>query len=240
MSRESLTESMRRYANIVTEAEQLNENWLRWIGRLLAGGTELGDVGKVGGQVSTRLQLSDIDRAAKHFKMALGTDPDKWDKVADIYFDQFKSSEFAKLHADRRGNFKPTQTIDRFEKNFKQLIDAAARVARDPNDVNTKQWSKLSLQVLSQMRNSASGDTREYLNKLFKELLAAEADVTNVRWAVGWLAGLMAAFPALYAATHGLDAAADHYERKKSAPDPSADTGVDDIPMSKSRSDLEN
>lgn len=238
MSRESLTESMRRYANIVTEAEQLNENWLRWISRLLAGGTELGDVGKVGSRVSTRLQLSDIDNLAKRLEKALGTNPDRWQEVADLYFDQLKSDEFAKLYGDRL-QIRTDHIINKFEKNFEQLINAAADVARDPNDVNTKQWTKLSLQVLSQMRKSAPANTREYLDTLLKELLKAEADVVNTRWAVGMLAGLLAMFPALYAADVGLSAAADHVERQKNADDSSADTGVDNIPVPNPRPEMD-
>jgi len=235
---ETLTESMRRYANIVTEAEQINENWLRALFRIMSGGTEAGHMGKIAGRVSTRLELSDIDHLTKQLKRALSRNPDKWQEVADLYFDQLKSDEFAKLLGDPMAT-RPAAVIERFEKNFKQLIDAAANVARDPNDVNTKQWTRLSLQVLSQMRESASGNTRKYLDDLFKELLASEADVTNTRWAAGMLAGLLASVPVLYVADVSLNAAADDIEREKNAADPSADTGVDDIPVPKSRPELD-
>ena len=200
--RETLTESMRRYSNIVTEAEQLNElNWLRPLLRMLRGGSRAGPQGKIGGRVSTRHQLSDIDDLAKHFEREFGENPNKWHQVADLYFDRFKSDELANMsRSGPSSQFRPQKTIETWEKSFGNLIDAAAKVKRDPNDINLNEVSKLGKEVLSQLKKMPVGnDSRQYLDKLATELLRARADVTDARWTVGILSGIMAFYVFFFA-----------------------------------------
>ena len=179
--RETLTESMRRYSNIVTEAEQLDEGIgavLRAIRRLFAK------------PKSTVLQIDDINQFAKNLEKTLGEDPQQWEGTVKQYFAGLRQEakdwltyRGKKLASTGRAYPKPQpgskevygdyekpgtgweddewfgsyyayRTLDRQEEVLKNLVQAAARVKQDPTDLNINKVNDIALDALEEVRKS--------------------------------------------------------------------------------------
>ena len=234
--RETLTESMRRYSNIVTEAEQLNEiNLLKLARSFFKMMKKTGREKQVAN--STVRQLENIEDLANSFARELGDDPDQWAGKIDDYFRYIhtatkqivrdKSAAFNHSVGQELGTNERVKLImGRFNLEFKELVEATARYARDPYDIEPKTlFTKTAKRILEKIRReipTAQSSPANHLEAVYKELmLEKEAKLLPTR-VKRYLAGLMAflAFVAYSEATGLKDKFdAEREEKRRNNPD---------------------
>ena len=221
--KESLTESMRRLSNIVTEAEQLNEEgpkefvakqagsalgpFAKILGGFFARHFKAADQRRVAG--STVRQYENIQYLAKSFERALGDDPNQWADKIDDYFKNIhittrqtvvdKSAAFdhgvgQKLGTDERVK----KIMGQFNAEFAELVEACKEYALDRYSIEPRsQLSKTSKRILEKIRSErhvVQVRPANYLEAVYKELmLDIEATLLPKR-VKRYLAFLMAFF----------------------------------------------
>ncbi len=168
--RESLTESMRRYSNIVNEAEQLNENLFRIIDKLLRRMRQTKNADNIG--KSSLRQHENIQDLVNSFTRELGDDPDQWAGKMEAYFakihEKTKQQVFDRstkyTHGDPARKYDPeTQTrganmradavIRQFEPEWNQLVEATRKYAQDPYSIEPqKHLSKIARDILEKIK----------------------------------------------------------------------------------------
>jgi len=209
MSRESLAESMRRYSNIVTEAEQLDErtallNLAKSFFKMMKNKGREKQVAN-----SPVRQLENIQDLANSFARELGDDPDQWAGKIDDYFRDIhtatkqtvrdKSAAFDHSVGQELGtNERVKRIMGRFNLEFEQLVENTARYARDPYSVAPKiLFTKTAKRILEKVRRempTAQSSSANHLEAVYKELmLEKEAKLLPTR-VKRWLAALMAFF----------------------------------------------
>lgn len=221
--KESLTESMRRLSNIVTEAEQLNEDgpkefvakqagsalgpFAKMLGRFFARHSKAADQRRVAG--STVRQLENIQYLAKSFERALGDDPRSWSGKIDDYFHDIhmktkqtvvdKSAAFDHGIGQELGTNERVKLImGRFNLEFKELVEATAEYALDRYSIEPRsQLSKTAKRILEKIRRErhlVQVRPANHLEAVYKELmLDKEATLLPTR-VKRYLAFLMAFF----------------------------------------------
>ena len=171
---------MRRYSNVVTEAEQLDEGIgavLRFIRRLFAKAKD------------TDLQVDDINKFTVSLEKTLGDNPQQWEAIVDQHFKGLRQEakdwltyRGKKLQSTDRNYPKPQpgkevygdyekpgtgfeddelfgsyyayRTLDRQEEVLKNLVRAAAKVSQDPTDLNIRKVNAHALDALEAVRKS--------------------------------------------------------------------------------------
>jgi len=171
MSKESLTESMRRLSNVVTEAEQLDEalGIFRIIQRMLKGAKH-----------SSQGRLDDVNAIARSLRSELGNDPDEWADKIKFYFDDLRQATKPGL-VDKfkdQGTISPAakhmagEQLDRVDNELSQLADAVARFSRDPYDLDvSRDISKSAARAMSELRTIPGASASDDLQKLFQEMV---------------------------------------------------------------------
>jgi len=245
--RETLTESMRRYSNIVNEAEQLDElNPFKVAADAISFGKKglrtVADKMKNKGRKkqvanSPVRQLENIEYTAKSFERALGDDPNQWVGKIDDYFREVHT-ETKQIVIDRSAAFdhgvgqefgtdeRVKLIMGRFNLEFKELVEDTARYARDPYSINPKTlYNKTKKRILEKIRTeipTARSSPANHLKTVYRELmLDKESNLLPTR-VKRYLAALMAflAF-VIYAEATDLEgkAKADREERLRNNPD---------------------
>ena len=168
--RETLTESMRRYSNIVTEAEQLDENIFRFILKMLSKGARHSSQGR----------LDDVNAIARSFRSELGNDPDEWADKVKFYFDDLRQETKPGL-IDKfgdQGNIGPgkkilaNQQLDRVDRELTQLANALARFSRDPYDLDvSRDISKSAAKAMAELRTIPGASASDDLKKLYQQMV---------------------------------------------------------------------
>jgi len=200
VSKETLTESMRRLSNIVNEAEQVNElDILTNPRKAMKGAAER--VGGVFGRILARhfraadqrrvanspvRQLENIEYLANSFARELGDDPDQWvGKIRDYFADIHtttkqivvdKSAAFdhgvgQKLGTDERVK----KIMGQFNLEFEELVENTARYAQDRYSIDPKTlYSRTKKRILENIRRevpSARSSSANHLEAVYKELM---------------------------------------------------------------------
>lgn len=169
-SRETLTESMRRYSNIVTEAEQLNENLFRIIDELWSMMRKTKNADNIG--KSSLRQHENIQDLVNSFTKELGDDPNKWAGKMEVYFAKIHEKTKQQVvdlsrrfdHGDparkydpetqeRGANMRADAVIRQFEPEWKKLVEATREYAQDPYSIEPqKDLSKIARDILEKIR----------------------------------------------------------------------------------------
>lgn len=229
-TKETLTENMRRLSNIVNEAEQVNELDFnpRQIARDAAGALgsalakyfkrhfDAADAKKLAN--STVRQYENIQDLANSLERLLGKDPSQWAGKLDDYFKELRQITVDKLYdtnwskstsdfasdrhrfAHRRMNF----VMDKFDKEFNDLIEATATYVQKPYNVEPKaifvvgdtvtitNTAKRILEKIRIERPAARSLPANHLEAVYKDLAdAKDAEVLTNR-VKKFLAGAMA------------------------------------------------
>jgi len=201
MSRETLTESMRRYSNIVTEAEQLDEGPVSAAFKLFA--KALGKNKQVG--KSSLRQHENLQVLVNSFTRELGDDPSQWAGKLDAYFEDLREPTAEKIRKlelkynsiysfpsrEAAARNYTTAVMGKFDKELGQLVEACRVYARDPYSVEPqKHLSKTARNVLEKVRREAPTLPADHLNAVYKALAKAkDANFvpTETLKVLGWL-----------------------------------------------------
>lgn len=169
MKKESLTESMRRYSNIVNEAEQLDEGIFSLIQRMIKGGRH-----------SSQGRLDDVNAIARSFRSELGNDPDDWADKVKFYFDDLRQATEPGL-IDKFGDqievgpgkkILAREQLDRVDQELSQLADAVARFSRDPYDLDvSRDISKSAAKAMAELRTIPGASASDDLKKLYQQMV---------------------------------------------------------------------